>query len=52
MGKIFVMMAAAAKATLMWVAVHAIAVLAGKAFIVGKIALILATIAILKKSGM
>ncbi|KAF7987581.1 hypothetical protein HCN44_003444 [Aphidius gifuensis] len=51
MGRIFIMMVAAAKATLMYVALHATALLAGKAFVIGKIALVLATVALLKKSS-
>lgn len=50
MGRIFIMMVAAAKATLMYVALHATALLAGKALVIGKIALVLATVALLKKS--
>ncbi|XP_044594370.1 uncharacterized protein LOC123271892 isoform X2 [Cotesia glomerata] len=49
-GGIFFMVAAAMKATLLWVMVHATALLAGKAFVIAKIALALAAAVALKKS--
>ncbi|XP_063988536.1 uncharacterized protein LOC135168371 [Diachasmimorpha longicaudata] len=50
MGKYFIVMAGAAKATLMYVMLHAVALLAGKALIVAKVALALAAAVALKKA--
>ncbi|XP_015114468.1 uncharacterized protein LOC107039399 [Diachasma alloeum] len=50
MGKYFIIMAGAAKATLMYVMLHAVALLAGKALIVAKVALALAAAVALKKA--
>ncbi|XP_057340904.1 uncharacterized protein LOC130677978 [Microplitis mediator] len=49
-GGIIFMVAAAMKATMLWIMVHATAVLAGKAFVMAKIALALAGVIALKKS--
>ncbi|XP_008548415.3 uncharacterized protein LOC103571870 [Microplitis demolitor] len=49
-GGYILMAAAAMKATMLWVMVHATAVLAGKAFVLAKIALVLAGVIALKKS--
>ncbi|XP_011314472.1 uncharacterized protein [Fopius arisanus] len=50
MGKYIIVMAGAAKATLMYVMIHAVALLAGKALIVAKVALALAAAIALKKA--
>ncbi|XP_043268081.1 uncharacterized protein [Venturia canescens] len=48
--KVFFMMAAAAKATLLYAMIHAVALVAGKALVVAKVALALAAAVALKKA--